>query len=44
MQLHDEGPRLNWHLAVIEELITGKVRATSICTSIGQTNRPIVKL
>ena len=47
VQIHDEGPRINWRLAVVEELITGKdglVRAANIRTSTGQTNRPIVKL
>ena len=47
VQIHDEGQRLNWRLAVIEELITGKdglVRAANIRTSTGRTNRPIVKL
>ena len=47
VQIHDEGPRLNWRLAVIEELITGNdgiVRAAYIRTSTGRTNRPIVKL
>ena len=47
VQIHDEGSRLGWRLAVIEELITGNdglVRAANICTSTGRTNRPIVKL
>ena len=47
VQIHDEGPRINWRLAVIEELITGKdglVRAANIRTSTGRTNRPIIKL
>ena len=47
MQIYDEGPRLSWLLAVIEELITGNnglVRAAIIRTSTGCTNRPIVKL
>jgi len=38
VQIHDEGPRLNWHLAVIEELITGKdglVQVANIHTSTG---------
>ena len=47
VQIHDEGPRLSWRLAIIEELITGNdglVRAANIRTSTGRTNRPIVKL
>ena len=47
MQIHNEGPRLSWYLAVIEELIIGNdglVRAAIIRTSTGHTNRPIVKL
>ena len=47
VQIHDEGSRLGWRLAVIEELITGKdglIRAASIRTSTGRTNRPIIKL
>ena len=47
MQIHDDGPRLSWRLAVIEELLTGNdglVRAANIRTSTGRTNRPIVKL
>ena len=47
VQIHDEAPRLNWRLAVIEELIPGKdglVRAANLRTSTGRTNRPIVKL
>ena len=44
VQIHDEGPWINWRLAVIKELITGKdglVQAVNIRTS---TNCPIVKL
>ena len=47
VQIHNEGPRINWRLAVVEELITGKdglVRAANIRTSTGRTNRPIIKL
>ena len=46
VQIHDDGPRLSWRLAVIEELITGNdglVRAAIVRTSAGRTNRPIVK-
>ena len=45
--IHNEGPRLYWKLAVVEELIVGGdglVRAANIRTSNGRTNRPIVKL
>ena len=46
MQIHDDGPRLSWRLAVIEELITandGLVRAAIVRTSASRTNCPIVK-
>jgi hypothetical protein len=45
--VHDEKPRNVWKLTVIEELIRGNdglVRAASIRTKNGQTNRPITKL
>ena len=45
--IHDDAPRITWRLAVIEELIRGKdglVRAASIRTAQGRTNRPITKL
>ncbi|EFX70010.1 hypothetical protein DAPPUDRAFT_113063 [Daphnia pulex] len=45
--VHNEGPRLEWKLAVIEKLIIipdGEVRATKIRTAGGKTNRPISKL
>ena len=45
--IHDDGPRLRWKMAVIEELIVGGdglVRAANIRTSSGRTNRPIAKL
>ena len=47
VQVHDETKRINWRLAIIESLITGKdglVRAANIRTSTGCTNRPIAKL
>jgi len=47
VQVHNGGARLNWRLAVIEELIVGNdgiTRAARIRTSTGTTNRPIVKL
>ena len=45
--VHDDVPRLQWRLAVVEELIKGLdgiARAAKIRTSNGRTNRPIVKL
>ena len=47
MLVHDDGPRVKWRLAVVEELTyggDGLVRAANIRTSTGQTNRPIVRL
>ena len=45
--VQDDGPRINWRLAVVEELIVGRdglVRAAHIRTVNGRTNRPISKL
>ena len=45
--VHDDGPRVLWRLAVVENLIyggDGLVRAANIRTSTGRTNRPIVRL
>ena len=45
--IHDNTPRMDWRMAVIEELITGNdrsVRAAKIWTAKGRTNRPITKL
>ena len=45
--VHDDGPRIQWRLAIIEDLIhggDGLVRAANIRTSTGLTNRPIVRL
>ena len=45
--VHDKGPRINWRLAVIKDLIMGGdnlVRTAVIHTSTGETNRPITKL
>ena len=47
MLVHDDGPRVQWRLAVVEDLIhggDGLVRAANIRTSTGRTNRPIVRL
>ena len=45
--VHDDTPRLQWRLAVIEKLIRGLdgfARAAKIRTSTGKTNRPVAKL
>ena len=45
--IQDDTPRIDWQLAVIEELIIGNdgfVRAAHIRTAQGRTNRPISKL
>ena len=45
--VHDEGPKINWRLAVIKDLIVGGdnlVRTAIIRTSTGEMNRPITKL
>ena len=45
--VHDDAPRISWQLAVIEEInkgADGLIRAASICTKDGKTNRPIAKL
>ena len=45
--VHDDGPHVQWRLAIVEDLIhggDGLVHATNIRTSTGQTNRPIVRL
>ena len=45
--VHDDGPHVQWRLAVVEDLIHGGdslVRAANIRTSTGRTNRPIVRL
>jgi hypothetical protein len=45
--VHDDSPRHNWKLAVVEKLIKsndGHVRAAEIRTASGKTNRPISKL
>ena len=46
VSVHDEGPRVNWRLAVITKLLVGRdglIRAAEIRTSTGTTNRPIAK-
>ena len=45
--VHDDASRISWQLAVIEEVIKGAdglIRAASIRTKNGKTNRPIAKL
>ena len=45
--VHDDGPRMNWKMAVVESLATGKdglVHSANVRTSRGLTNRPLVKL
>lgn len=47
VQIHDDGPRIMWKLAVVKELIQGRdgfVRAATLRTKHGLTNRPISKL
>ena len=42
--VHDDMPRINWHLAVVEDTISGEdglVRAANIRTSTGRTNHLI---
>ena len=45
--IHDDGPRVNWRLAIVTKLLTGGdglTHAAEIQTSTGTTNRPIAKL
>jgi len=45
--VHDDCPRINWKMAVVESLVTGGdglVRSVSIQTKNGITNRPVSKL
>ncbi|XP_045022891.1 uncharacterized protein LOC123466814 [Daphnia magna] len=45
--VHNEGPRIDWKLAVIDSLITSpdeEIRAANIHTAKGKTNRPVSKL
>ncbi|XP_032226844.1 uncharacterized protein LOC116610192 [Nematostella vectensis] len=47
VQIHSEKKRLNWKLGVVEDLIRGAdgcVRAVTLKTAKGHTNRPISKL
>lgn len=45
--IHNENPRINWKMAVVESLVTGNdgmVRSAIIRTKNGVTNRPVAKL
>jgi len=45
--VYDDVPRINWKLAVVEQLITGMdgyTRVAEIRTATGKTNRPIARL
>ena len=45
--VHDDCPRINWKMAVVENLVKGNdglVRSVSIRTKNGATNRPVSKL
>ena len=45
--VHDDCPRKNWKMAIIESLNMGndgRVRSANICTGNGTTNRPVAKL
>ncbi|XP_052256360.1 uncharacterized protein LOC127861714 [Dreissena polymorpha] len=47
VQIHDECPRSQWKLGIVQELITGRdglTRAAHVRTTRGVTTRPIVKL
>ena len=47
MQIREEGLRIRWNLAVVEELITGRdgsVRAARVKTKHGLVTWPVVKL
>ena len=47
VQIHDDTPRIQWRLGVIEGLNKGNdglIRSVNIRTSTGRTNRPLAKL
>ena len=47
VQIHDDIPRTQWKLGVIEELMKGNdefVRSVTVCTASGRANRPIARL
>jgi len=41
--VHDERPRINWKLAVVEDLYDGIVHSAKIRTKNGITNRPVTR-
>ena len=42
--VHNEGPRINWRLAVIKDGGDNLVRTAVICISTEETNHPVTKL
>ena len=47
VQIHDDTPRHQWKLGVIEELVKGNdgfIRSVTVRTARGRTNRPIARL
>ena len=47
VQIHDDVPRIQWKLRVIEGLNRGNdgyIRSVTVCTANGRTNRPIAHL
>ena len=47
VQIHDDTPRQQWKLGVIEELVKGNdgfIRSVTVRTANGRTNRPIARL
>ena len=47
VQIHDDKPRIQWKLDIVEELLTsndGITRAVKLRTNNGFTNRPVIKL
>ena len=47
MLIHDDTPRVNWRMAVIESVnkgADGMIRSANVRTFTGRTNRPIARL
>ena len=47
VQIHDDCPRNQWRLGVVEEVVKGKdgfIRSVTLRTTSGRTNRPIARL
>ena len=47
VQIHDDTPRSQWKLGIIEGLNRGNdgyIRSVTVCTASGKTNRPIARL